>query len=410
MYGLFGSKPIVTFYIDLYYLLCKSFQTVSSSSAEKLLQTIVRNYAIAISDGELTVEIVAEDGQIFTLSAENIVDTLREHNLHDELEELQLFLWGKQNRNDAFTLAKPALGVKPQWTQDSPPFMDETQASAIREKIKDGNVAVRVEVPVIYAKSNKIVWSHFYCLFAPTQSNSKPSFYRGGLKISDVRSSSPTGIRTLVIIEDETLSEFLRDAEDPGHTNWDSKKYQGRYEYGASYISFIKNAPAEIFRLARSHEIDEDTEAAIDYFFVTLPEAGKSPKKKKGKRGKGEVVTETEFPSQPSWFKVHKIVNNDESGFTCSVDADLVKTAAQIELEIAYNVSRGNPFKQYKVYDFRIEDHCKINKEGVSNMETDRNVIKASFEDPETFHLKVTGFDPNRDLIINPRIRRNSNG
>jgi hypothetical protein len=68
---------------------------------------------------------------------------------------------------------------------------------------------------------------------------------------------------------------------------------------------------------------------------------------------------------------------------------------------LAYVVSRGNPFKKYDANDFDLLNIPIITElEGCSVVEMGKNKALLTINKPE-FRFSASGFDVNRDLIIN---------
>ena len=74
-----------------------------------------------------------------------------------------------------------------------------------------------------------------------------------------------------------------------------------------------------------------------------------------------------------------------------------------IRIEMAYDVSSGNPFKKYTPLDFKLGSRngieIKLTKETGKLVRVQENVLRIEV-DKLPFKLKVTGFDDNRDLKV----------
>ena len=65
----------------------------------------------------------------------------------------------------------------------------------------------------------------------------------------------------------------------------------------------------------------------------------------------------------------------------------------------------ANPFKRFSVYDFDLQRGKEIDV-SADNAEIRRirpNILAMDVKSPE-FHLDVSGFDPNRDLVVEARV------
>jgi hypothetical protein len=73
----------------------------------------------------------------------------------------------------------------------------------------------------------------------------------------------------------------------------------------------------------------------------------------------------------------------------------------QIELEIAYDTTRGNPLKKYQKFDFQLNKvPIKTIPKNCHFEFPESNIIRLN-PYKEDFELTITGFDENRDLYFN---------
>ena len=88
------------------------------------------------------------------------------------------------------------------------------------------------------------------------------------------------------------------------------------------------------------------------------------------------------------------------SYFRLSVRPGAERIPREIDVEVAYDVRQGNPFKRYSNLDFELnKPPIRISGKGLKAGILKPNVLRIVLEERD-FHLSVTGFDPNRDLKI----------
>ena len=76
----------------------------------------------------------------------------------------------------------------------------------------------------------------------------------------------------------------------------------------------------------------------------------------------------------------------------------------RIVVLVAYETSKGNPFKAYKPYDFDLKsDLISIVALGCEINERSGNQIAIEVKDQD-FSLQVSGFDVNRDIVVRAKI------
>jgi hypothetical protein len=103
-------------------------------------------------------------------------------------------------------------------------------------------------------------------------------------------------------------------------------------------------------------------------------------------------------PAMPKPFRIEKRVG----GFAILPDASAQPDQFPMQLQIrcAYDILSGNPYKRYSEYDFSLYRHpIHINKVNADCWPTQGNEMDVIARGPE-FKIEVSGFDPNRDLIV----------
>jgi hypothetical protein len=289
----------------------------------------------------------------------------------------------------------------PSWQTNE--LMTEEQAKTIRDALTSGeNLAVRVPIPIT-PKTDKVTrWSYLDVFFGPSDTKrTTPHFYRQGLRISEVHSDGVSGLRALVIINDPELASFLGAAEGVSHVDWSAttKKFAGKYAYGQNWLAFIKGAPHQILRRARSAEEDKDLDLAADYFSIPDDEDGPvvPPPVTPPVTPPGEIVPPPPPPppKKPKLCRIEKLLPD---GFSVTVIKE-VPEGQVLTIGVAYDIPSGNPLKNWHPEDFRL-DYMTVEIDGGDLVEKSNNKIKAKSEGDEALKVKVRGFDPNRDLFV----------
>ena len=72
----------------------------------------------------------------------------------------------------------------------------------------------------------------------------------------------------------------------------------------------------------------------------------------------------------------------------------------QLHVRCAYDVLSGNPYKRYSEYDFSLYRHpiqiTKVNADCWQTTDNEMDVVAKNAD----FKVEVSGFDANRDLIV----------
>src|SRR5262249_54187954 len=101
---------------------------------------------------------------------------------------------------------------------------------------------------------------------------------------------------------------------------------------------------------------------------------------------------------KPKTFKIHKRAGGFAIVPGPGIDAGALPL--KIKIRCAYDVLTGNPFKRYSDLDFSFfSAGLQISTEGAHCWPIEPNQIDVQAERLE-FSVEVSGFDSNRDLII----------
>jgi hypothetical protein len=95
-----------------------------------------------------------------------------------------------------------------------------------------------------------------------------------------------------------------------------------------------------------------------------------------------------------------------EDGFTLTSGPTAPIEGSTIRVSVAYETTKGNPFKAYRTYDFALQSApIRIELQGCTQEECRENVLKIAVQVAEGFRAQVRGFDINRDLIVRTHLQ-----
>ena len=239
--------------------------------------------------------------------------------------------------------------------------------------------------------------SHFDIGFFSDSESRRAVFIREGIRITGVGSKAApfTGLQPIVIVPTGILGSLLGDAEGPAHLAWDSRRqtFVGRYEYGAAWIDFVKQAPRRLVEFTRGMDRERDYDIGSGWF----PEPVDSNSRQKGKR-KSKVPRPKPPPALPM-----VLLSKIKGGFSARLNPNHpdFEQVEIVKLLMAYDRRTGNPFSRWNPADFTIAD-LQINRIGASVHKElsliSKNQIAFSVN-PKKFKVSITGFDTNRDVI-----------
>ena len=262
----------------------------------------------------------------------------------------------------------------------------------LRDKLQQQErFKVRVPVPV-RKRGTASQESYFDVYITSDDSNygTTPAFIREDILIADVRPRSVRdGIRALVVIDHEPLASFLRQAENPSHTQWQQNRVKKDYIQAPSLVSFVVNSVREICNLASAENREVDKRLLADIF--PLPDSGDGSNggDNGGTNGNGGNGHSSDLR-----------INRISGGFSVTPTRQSFQVGDQVEIAVAYARSRGNAFARYRTTDFQVnQEPIALESLGVELTEVVNNRMVARVTSPQ-FRIAVTGFDENRDIRV----------
>jgi hypothetical protein len=360
-------------------------------TVETLISGVVRNYYFPILAGRLSVEIgsVLIDKDTFhSVAAAHIAAA----NIPLEfVESVSRAL----NSPPGFQAQKPINGVG---LNDQSFTPDELAAM----KVGYGNhLLLHVRVPVQLKRKDGSNPSGYIDLFLralPEEARPFALFARGSLTIpAEMRFFSGAHAYGAMVASDDSTVTFLGDAENPAHTGWNAnaEKLAANWRSPANTLRHIRHALRELYMLIVEAIEQEDRDALIDFF--SLLDQSRSAERKK----KRTPVPPPEIPRREKAL----IIRSRAGGFAVipGPGAAKWKFPKFVDVRVAYDMMGGDPFKRHNKFDFDLTtDDINIDSENVDINPLRANKIRLSVTSPD-FRFEASGFDENRDLIVDAR-------
>ena len=367
---------------------------------ERIIQAAIYNYFFAILKGRLKIEIKDTRKQKNTVIDAN---SLLEISESLEWEETP---WNAHDVGEILRFVAETRTVQKSIILKQGKVSDIGESSfcgkleEVRDAFMQGNM-LRFEIPITLKTNEEVlktgIQTKFDVFLKKYQELEAPDeFYiRSDILIPGIRSIGKHPVRAILVAEEESISEFLGDAETPAHIDWNerSEGFQEKYTGGTGNLRFIKRCMGKIVSLLDQLPHESKREFLIDFFFVE----GLAEQKK-------DQVKPPTIPivKKPHQFNIGKVAG----GFKLTLEKGL-RLPIIADLKVAYHTWRGNPFARYSPFDFDLTDSAvskrihggKITKCGGNKIEI--SVLQNDFE------LEITGFDPKRDVIIDIRGKEN---
>ena len=349
-------------------------------STVPLLKSIIKNYSYAILCGSLTLTLTTPTTDIHLTRDTLQAEAAKVPELKELLPEVYFTSWVVNNSTATLKeLLPPAPDRGWRW---GPELFHKELLKELSVKIRTG-ARIALRVPVTVRKRKMQPESSYFDVYLYSEEHSesiKTLFIRDQIVISDVRTQPIPGIRSLVVSDHEHVSQFLRLAENPSHTEWRETQVKQDYSSGVGDLRFLIRSVRNIYKLATAQDKEEDNLVLADIF--PLP----------GKGSDGFVI-----PPSPQKFAIR----HTNSGFVIRPGEVLPRLDDHAKVWVAYDTRRGNALNQYQPTDFRLSDEpINLQSRGVEIFEMADNNFVARIVEPKDFSITVDGFDQNRQIIV----------
>lgn len=360
---------------------------------------VLEDYFYPILDGRLVVDVTV-GGRDITINADNVGDIESSARV-THLIRLARLLQGAEPP----VKIEPTPFTMPLWSHKM--FAPDTLKELSESFRNKRDIALRVGVEVFPQQGHSIP-SHFDIALARVDGDiaggAGPCFVREGIIIPDVKSTTrgQKDIVALVVAERGELANFLGDCENPSHTEWQKSRVKSKkkYKYASSLLKFVCNSVENVAGFLVEADEEKDRTILADIFPMPGEEvSGQNDRKTGGTSTSGGNKGRT--PQQLD-------VQQKKAGFSVGNNPKCILAAASVfEVRVAYHVRRGNPLARYHESDFLVEK-LQIKPSGMKKINAKGNKILVETTSRE-FSLRVSGFDPNRDLYVRAEVVKEGN-
>jgi len=368
---------------------------------DSMLKEAIDNYVYPILTGRLQLEV---SGTL--LNASNIYEVAKKQWANDKSKIAMLDFMSivKDMRGDPDKLRH--LPKKWDGTSIDEDIFSVEELDAMREEYEDGRVLgfripfkvnKRIRTPEGRDESEKVESQFEVYIQRPAGLEKGRNYYiRNGLVIT--KGGNPTYSENAfgaLIADDEGVSSFLGDAENPAHTHWigTSTKLRKNYNSAATRLTYVRNSLIRIHALFSGDVKDVDEDALMDFFYTLEPQTSK-------KRGKKTPPKPVGIPKpRPKTFRLKQ----SKDGFKLVPGEGLIQDnlPMTIKIKAAYDLLSDEPLSRHDPldFDFTKSNGLKIVERGVEVLNKGANSFDIEVVDPE-FVFSVKGFDPIRDLLV----------
>ncbi len=354
-----------------------------------LIAATVRNYYFPILTGRLVVEI--DDTEVSERTFEEV-----SRSLPSELVASSLLAFVRELQD--VRAAEPTLILPPAWQREgiSAGTLGPDTTERLREHFKAGRL-LAVRAPLQVKQRGDAAAKTFIDLFlknATPGERVQTLVVRGSITVpTEGKKLNLPDSHAALVATDELISKLLGDAENPAHTQWNERAEKLRlgWESGGLVLRRVRAALPELYTLIAERIERDDPLALLEFFSIPKSErAGATPPT----MGRPKDLP----PATAKPFRIEKRVG----GFAILPDGvtGAHQFPMQLHIRCAYDVLSGNPYRRYSEYDFSLYRHpIRIEKVNADCWQTRDNEMDVVARSPE-FKIEVSGFDPNRDLIV----------
>lgn len=383
-------------------------------TADKIAEHVIREYFWPILSKQLVVEITDEE-TARTIDSDTIHLNLDELLPQESIEQVSPFinLAVRALSGEELTVIElnlPDTPSVPKWDKD---YLTRDKASDIHAAMNKTDAYIRIRCPLYVQKSRsaEISPSHFdiYLSKETTDVARKPLFVREGITIPEDRVPTIRDLTSIVVIEAGSLATLLGDAENPAHTEWEKNatRFKGKYKWGPTTIDFVRLAVGKLFKLLSQVDEEEDVTVLSDIFYLELPENEEDVPETRKRKKRPATGPETEPnpnpppSSRPRTYHLSKTAD----GFVLKGPTEPLRTRRSYNVRIAYDfagASKARAMKQYHKNDFDLSRGKSVQPPVTKKLDdliVGGNTLAFTAVD-NNFRLEVSGFDPNRDIIV----------
>lgn len=370
-----------------------------------LLEAVLHHYFYPLVTGKLEVEIQdSRNGSIVLRDAGLEQEVRRRPDLRPLLPLIELARWGTNPEPEA--MAKLHVPNPTQYRKEIPQnLFPSGTLNQLRQRYDSGRrLAVDVELS-IEEYGNVRRPASFRLLIERDEQDSRGDghFVRQGITIENPKVRRPRGVRWILVVDDPILSEFLGDAENPAHTEWErrTEKFKAKYRNGPSTLDFVKAAPANIISVLSQTTETRDPDLLRHIFSLSNNAATPSFQRAQPTQTGREERTAVELVPGTLGKDGTLALEKVRTGFRLRGRAD-GHAPRRLEILAAYDVLRGDPFKAHSPLDFRMDKTIAIHAKGARVLQRLENRVVIEIDSPD-FELLATHFDENRDLRVKIR-------
>ena len=377
-------------------------------SASGLLVAIVRNYFYPIIDGRLEITVDEGDGSppvdLTTNTIDNVIKNLDLQDAGELSEQSYAKLF--EMCRECITIPDAAYTTLAELPSNDPTDADYATVVGLRDRYNSGELlAFRIGGYAQRKKeARKPTEFRLYLQRDDLLPHGHDYYVRGTLSISDMDHIRRYRSWALLRVDErDPLAAMLRDSEPAAHTSWrpQTRRVHDRWVAPRRRIDDVRHAPATMLSILETPQEGLQKDAFSDIFFWDGDETAPPDR---GRARERSLIYNRKRIDPLLRRRREFAVSRINSGFRVTLADGVEEPPSRAQLQVGYEVPRGNPLKNYHPEDFRLHGRgetltihfggCQVRpgREG--------NAVFLEIDNPDEFEFTVTGFDPLRDLHV----------
>ncbi|MGH9581938.1 MAG: hypothetical protein ACRD4O_03250 [Bryobacteraceae bacterium] len=364
---------------------------VEEIDPHQITRHLLANFFFPILSGDLVAEVCGADVSSVTF------DNLIRHVGDESMKAGKLAGFVRQIRERQQTA--PDLHLDASWTRkDGTPGAD--LPTSLKKRFANREL-IYARFPVrLRNRTAGDQPSHVDVFVRRTHDDERPDSLcvRGMLTVpGEARRFHTDGCFIALVATEPSVVSFLGDAEGPAHTDWNSRedRLNENWVHAPARVSEIRQSARWLHQKLAAALDRVEEKALIDEFWIPDETPGEQHR------------TATRNGHADPQHRVQKFnVTRRNDGFTIAAGSGLADDDLPIRIRVraAYDVVRGNPFAKHSPFDFDLAEKGEIDcRLDGCRMEAVRANALTLVATARSFRAQFTGFDANRDLVVNAR-------
>jgi hypothetical protein len=370
----------------------------SGITHESIIRGVVENYYFPILAGRLVVEVGATviDKNNFLAIANGVRADARAERFRFVVQVSERM---SNNLPPAFVARLPGIEK-----EVGPSLFDTDAVAAMKQAYGRGDL-VHVRVPIQLRRKDgqdAPSWIDLFLKVLPEEAKPFVLFARGSITVpGEARYFSGPNAYGAFVAADPNVVSFLGDAENPAHTTWSgtAEKVTRNWRNAGQSMKYLRYALWGLYTLVSDQGERKDQNALIDFFSLEDLTSSRGAKKERVPKPRPELP--------PPSSKAFRIQKKGSGGFAIVPGQGALSWSypKAIRVRVAYDVLGANPFAKHSPYDFDFtKDEIDVELTNMSIEAAKPNMLVLSATSPE-FRLEATGFDVNRDIVVDAKAR-----